>query len=60
MEYYTISEPRLERVAELARLPLDRVREYLLADWPEGAEHQAWLDNAPEREIAAWVRVGLA
>lgn len=24
-------------------------------DWPEGAEHQAWLDSASVQEITDWV-----
>ena len=24
-------------------------------DWHEGADHQAWIDSAPAREIADWL-----
>lgn len=54
-EYYTMTDERAEEIAVLAGLTSGQVREVALADWPEGAEHQAWLDSAPVQEIADWV-----
>ena len=36
----------------------EAIRDYCLADWPEGEEHQRWLDTAPIPEIADWVLAG--
>jgi hypothetical protein len=33
--------------------------EFIQADWPNGDEHQVWLNNASAREIASWVIAGL-
>jgi hypothetical protein len=52
-------EHRIEHIAGLAGFPVDRVRAYMLADWPEGAEHQDWLNNTEDSVIAVWVQVGL-
>ncbi|NIQ88799.1 MAG: hypothetical protein GWN93_06825 [Deltaproteobacteria bacterium] len=34
---------------------LDSVREFVLADWPEGEEHWAWVIEATTEEILDWV-----
>jgi hypothetical protein len=57
-EYYTLSDERAERIAALAGLTVEQVRDFALADWDEGAEHQDWLDTADEREIADWIVAG--
>lgn len=61
MEYFRMDDEKLETVARLVGMAddMDAVREYCLADWPEGEAHQRWLDNAPVSEIASWVRSGL-
>lgn len=62
-EYYTIDSDKLAQVVTLvqARHPLtaEQVRQFCLDDWPEGDEHQRWLDNASTEEIADWVVAGL-
>jgi hypothetical protein len=57
-EHYTMSDERAERIAALAGLSVEQVRDFALADWDEGAEHQDWLDTADEREIADWILAG--
>jgi hypothetical protein len=59
-EYYTLSDERAARIAALAGLTIEQVRDFALADWDEGAEHQDWLDTADEREIADWIVAGQA
>ena len=54
-EYFTIDSTRLAAVATAAQTDEQTARSYLLADWPEGAEHQQWLNNAPIRELADWL-----
>lgn len=54
-EYYTMTDERAEEIAARAGLTPEQVREVALADWPEGAEHQAWLNSASVQEIADWV-----
>lgn len=35
----------------------DVVADYCCSEsWPEGQEHQDWLDTAPAAEIADWIR----
>jgi hypothetical protein len=57
-EHYTMSDERAARIAALAGLTVEQVRDFALADWDEGAEHQVWLDTADEREIADWIIAG--
>lgn len=34
----------------------ERIQDNLLGyDWPNDAEHQAWLDSAPVGEIVSWL-----
>ena len=57
---YHISADRLEEVVnayseyEPGVATVD-VEATLLYDWPEGQEHQDWLDYAPATEIADWL-----
>lgn len=55
--YYTMFVSRAEAVANLiAADDLDAVYYYCTdQDWPEGPEHQRWLDSAPAAEIADWI-----
>ena len=32
--------------------------DFILADWPEGDEHWAWVVQATEQEILDWVEAG--
>ena len=64
-DHYSISRERLAAVvAALATARpnqpsrLGPISDFLLADWPEGAEHQTWLDTAPAAEIADWYLAG--
>ena len=59
-EHYTIDPTKLTAI--IASVQTSRpamteaqVRDYCLADWPEGQEHQDWLDSATVEEIASWV-----
>lgn len=61
---YEPDEAKLDEVvrlvqAERRHLSDDDIRDFVLADWPEGVEHLRWLGNAPTREIADWVITGL-
>lgn len=60
MNYYTMTTERAEEIAQLAGLTTGQVRDYCLTDWPQGEEHQRWLDTAPVGEIAAWIDAGAA
>jgi hypothetical protein len=53
-EYYGISDERVQAIAHDAGMAPEDVRAYCTADWPEGQEHQDWLDTASTREIATW------
>ena len=55
-EYYTMSDERALAIARAigGSTTIEDVREFCLADWPEGAEHQRWLDTASIDEIADW------
>ena len=62
---FQISDSKLETVIRLVRNHLgDEVEAsviegFVLADWHEGQEHQAWLDYAGADEIADWAIAGL-
>jgi hypothetical protein len=53
-EYFRISNERVQQIAAEAGMEPERVREYCTADWPEGEEHQTWLDTASIHEISSW------
>ena len=64
-EYFTVAPDTLAAVVALVQeqyldtlphaIELDVTDILTGIDWPEGAEHQAWLDTAPVAEIAGWV-----
>lgn len=58
--HYSIYESRLLEIAEAAHISEDEAFDFVLADWPEGREHQDWIDNEDTEVIAAWVRRGRA
>ncbi len=58
VQYYTMSDERTEQIAAVAGISAEQVREYALADWNEGGEHQRWLDTAPAQEVADWILAG--
>lgn len=46
--------------AALPEATTEDIDDYCLAtDWPEGQEHQDWLDSAPVEEIVSWAVIGL-
>lgn len=45
----------VERLAEATGRPLEWVEATLGYDWPNRAEHEAWLEAASEAEIASWL-----
>ena len=59
--YYTIDAEKLTKIVEIVNLETDPaateelIEAHICADWHEGAEHQAWIDNARPQEIADWV-----
>ena len=58
--HYTMSHERIDAViaavqADYPSATEDDVISVLDGDWPEGREHQEWLNNATIAEIAAWV-----
>lgn len=62
-EYYTIDSEKLAAITasvqqRIPRMTEAQVRDFVLADWPEGQLHQDWLDNATVEEIASWVVTG--
>lgn len=61
-EYYHISSIKLLQINEYAKgagHTDEEIKDYVLADWPEGQEHQDWLDRATVQEIGNWVCEGL-
>jgi len=54
-QLYDAAEARV-RAMFPAETPEDRwAREYCLVDWPQNAEHWAWLIEADEAEIRDWI-----
>jgi len=59
--YYTIDEDKLEQVTEIVNRDTDPaatpelIRQHICADWPEGQEHQDWIDAAAPEEVADWI-----
>lgn len=61
---FTIDMYKMERIVAVVHatrpeVDFEHIRNYVLADWPEGEEHQKWLDTAEDAEIAGWVIEGL-
>lgn len=54
-EHFTMTNERAEEIAAVGGFTVEQVREFCLADWPEGEDHQLWLDTAPADEIAGWI-----
>ena len=57
-------EEKFKEVLRLVQEFLDwptcfEVEQFVLADWREGQEHQAWLEKASPSEIADWAIAGL-
>lgn len=55
---FRIDRAKLISVSILAAesgIDRETTESWLLADWPEPAKHQAWLDSAAAEELAAWV-----
>ena len=58
---YTIDEEKLERVTEIISSEVepgvteDIIEDHICGDWPEGQEHQDWIDDGDAREIADWL-----
>jgi len=64
MSHYTIDSAKMAEVQRLALAHLpgwtaDQVTDFVLADWPEGSDHQEWLNSSTANEIASWVVAGL-
>ncbi len=60
---YTIDSEKLTEVTEIINSDTDPrateadVETHITDDWPEGQEHQDWIDSADAQEIADWVGV---
>lgn len=58
---YTIEDSKLNKVVEIINQNTDPaateelIGDVCLYDWPEGREHQEWLDSASPEEIANWI-----
>lgn len=58
---FTINSEKLEKVVNLVnreidpRVTNDVVEQMICADWNEGEDHQAWLNNASVREVVDWI-----
>lgn len=60
---YTINNDTIQAVVNTDagrqfKLTANEVESFCTADWPEGQEHQDWLDTATPEEIADWVIAG--
>lgn len=63
MAHFTIDSKKLEAVVKAVQndrpdIAQRTIEEFVTADWPEGKEHQQWLDNASVQHIADWVIAG--
>jgi hypothetical protein len=59
MTYFNINDDKLEQIKKLIpNLDSETINDFILADWPEGKEHQSWLDSATPEQIADWVIAG--
>ena len=60
-KYYTIDSEKLDRITAIVNKNTDPkvteeiVEAHICADWREGEEHQRWINNASDTEIADWV-----
>ena len=57
---YTIDREKLEAVVNVysesePNVSTADVEAYICGDWPEGQEHQDWIDSADPQEIADWI-----
>ena len=58
---YRIDSEKLAEVTRIMNQETDPavteeiVEIHVCGEWREGDEHQAWLDNASARDIAAWL-----
>ena len=54
---YTINNEKLAKVTKIVNDEIDpRATEtHITDDWPEGQEHQDWIDTADARDIADWI-----
>jgi hypothetical protein len=57
---HRLTKEKAEAIAAMAALPVEMVREWCLAHWPTGEEHQRWLDAADPGEIAVWIDANAA
>jgi hypothetical protein len=61
MSNYHIDSDKLQQVIDIytdeyePKASNEDIEGFILADWPEGQEHQDWLDTADTREIADWI-----
>jgi len=61
---FTIDNDKLDEVTRIINHEAQpsatesKVAAFVLADWPEGDEHQQWLNVASPKEIADWVIAG--
>lgn len=53
--YYKFDPDKCAAVAAAIGRQYGEVQAVCCADWPEGDEHQRWLEAAPVDEIADWV-----
>jgi len=47
---------RIENIANLAGTTTEIAADFINADWDNQEDHLAWLEAAPDAEIAAWVK----
>lgn len=59
--HYTITDEKLDEITAIFRRETDpaateaTVKSAILADWPEGQDHQEWIDSATAQQIADWI-----
>ncbi len=54
-EFFKISLQRLQQIADVAGLTVERTRRICTYPWPDAKIHQRWLDEAGVQEIGHWV-----
>jgi hypothetical protein len=58
---FKIDSSKLKKVVRIiskntmVKMSDKEIEDFILADWPEGDEHQDWLNESDAEEIASWV-----
>lgn len=48
----------IENIADLAGVTVEEAYDFIYADWNSQDEHQQWLQDSSDEEIAQWIKAG--